>query len=81
MKALRNRACLVQVELAGELDAVAQDAIKVEVRVHDGTPVQTEHTRAHEDVEVGGHVSRPERLPQTQHLRRRPHHVSFGCCF
>ena len=74
-KTKRDRACLVQVKLAGELDAVAQDAIKVEVGIDDGTPVQTEHTRTHEDVEVGANVARPQRLPQPQHLRRKPQHI------
>ena len=65
----------MQVKLAGELDAVAQDAIKVEVGIDDGASVQAEHARAHEDVEVGADVARPERLPQPQHLRRKPHHM------
>lgn len=69
----------MQVELAGELDAVAQDAVKVEVGIHDGAPVEAEHTRAHEDVEVGADMARPQRLPQPQHLRPKPRHISLGC--
>ncbi len=72
----------MEIELAGELDAVAEDAVEIQVSVHDSTPVETEHARAHEDVEVGADVARPQRLPQPQHLQPplmshpSPHNVS-----
>ena len=44
---------LLHVQVARQLDAVAQDAVKVQVVIHDLAPVQAQDPRAHVDVEGG----------------------------